>query len=367
MASLYKRPRRPRMNESGEQFSWQIKWRYNGKAWSWTELHEAGYKRARGVLDAKRDKMTRDELARFLTGDDGTPAGKVRVHTLGEAVRAWITRPGERGDETTRTYEVTERALGDLARVPLVSLTEQHLAQWFHVRKRASATQRGALIVLRGALTKAGYGHLIEPFAFDGKRLVEVVILTEAQIGTVLNAARQHGIWLPVAFTAELGVRWGEMAGLMARDVDLATGDVQVRRSLAQRTKRGDGFHPGPTKSRTQRTVRMGNSLTSHMRLVEGLPDDAAVFTPPQGDCWLYSHFRKAWKRTVADSPGVPDRTRFHDLRHSAAKRMLALPEVSIVDVSKALGHSSTAITGDMYGHFDDRSREALARGGLTL
>ena len=44
------------------------------------------------------------------------------------------------------------------------------------------------------------------------------------------------------------------------------------------------------------------------------------------------------------------------DLRHSAATAMLNAG-VPLHVVSRVLGHSSVSITGDIYGHADDRTR----------
>ena len=46
---------------------------------------------------------------------------------------------------------------------------------------------------------------------------------------------------------------------------------------------------------------------------------------------------------------GLPD-VRFHDLRHGAATVLLAA-KIGLKAVSELLGHSSVAITADIYGH----------------
>ena len=56
-----------------------------------------------------------------------------------------------------------------------------------------------------------------------------------------------------------------------------------------------------------------------------------------------------------------------HTLRHSAATAMLDAG-VPLHVVSKMLGHSSVAITGDIYGHADDaRQRDAVDMLGAAL
>ena len=51
---------------------------------------------------------------------------------------------------------------------------------------------------------------------------------------------------------------------------------------------------------------------------------------------------------------------RFHDLRHTCAT-LLVLNGMSLLNVSRWLGHSSTAITEKYYLHFDVKSQIELA------
>jgi integrase len=61
--------------------------------------------------------------------------------------------------------------------------------------------------------------------------------------------------------------------------------------------------------------------------------------------------------RNLAHGLGLP--VRLHDLRHTAASLMLAAG-VPLKVVSEALGHSSIAITADVYSHVTpDLKREA--------
>jgi integrase len=63
--------------------------------------------------------------------------------------------------------------------------------------------------------------------------------------------------------------------------------------------------------------------------------------------------------KVAAAKVGLPD-VGLHTLRHSAASVLLT-HGVPLKVVSEILGHSSIAITGDVYGHVaPDVSREAL-------
>ncbi|QQG99802.1 tyrosine-type recombinase/integrase [Mycobacteroides chelonae] len=62
----------------------------------------------------------------------------------------------------------------------------------------------------------------------------------------------------------------------------------------------------------------------------------------------------------AAKRAGVADKVTNHTLRHTAAQTWLEAG-VHIKAVSDLLGHSSIAITGDIYGHTsDDTARAAM-------
>jgi integrase len=70
----------------------------------------------------------------------------------------------------------------------------------------------------------------------------------------------------------------------------------------------------------------------------------------------LVQHFKRTLKALELS------KIRFHDLRHTAATLMLA-DDVSLVTVSKILGHSSPAITATIYAHALDESKTGAIAG----
>ncbi len=63
---------------------------------------------------------------------------------------------------------------------------------------------------------------------------------------------------------------------------------------------------------------------------------------------------------------GLPPQ-RFHDLRHAAASFMIA-QGVPLRVVQEVLGHSTIAVTGDVYGHVEiGATRDATERLGRLL
>jgi len=154
------------------------------------------------------------------------------------------------------------------------------------------------------------------------------------------------------------GMRHGELLGLRWRDIDLDAGAVRVQSSL-QRVRGGFELSE-PKTAHSRRQVVLGDSAVAALRrwrlrqaeerLAAGSAawqDSGLVFTNPLGENAL-GVLRTSFP-ALLERAGVP-RVRFHDLRHSAATLMLGQgihPKI----VSEMLGHSTVAITLDLYSH----------------
>jgi integrase len=171
------------------------------------------------------------------------------------------------------------------------------------------------------------------------------------------------------------GLRRGEALALRWTDVDLEHKTLRVRGTLA----RIDGdlvvTDPKTAKSRrfvpisapTERILRDIRTAQAQQRLLAGPAWQATgyVFTTELGEpCDPRNALRALYVAAAkAGLAGVG----LHTLRHTAASVMLT-EGVPLKVVSDLLGHSSIAITGDVYGHVSpDVSAEAMATLGAAL
>src|SRR5205807_3178391 len=76
--------------------------------------------------------------------------------------------------------------------------------------------------------------------------------------------------------------------------------------------------------------------------------DRGLVFCSVYGGFFNPGHVWYLFKKLLREA-GLPD-VRFHDLRHGAATVLLAA-KIDLKAVSELLGHSSVAITADIYAH----------------
>jgi integrase len=169
------------------------------------------------------------------------------------------------------------------------------------------------------------------------------------------EASRYQPAWL---FLATSGCRRGEALGLVWSALDLDTGRCALRQTItavdhkphtADRSKTDDG-----------RTIELDRKTVSALRALKarqaqeklslgaGYSDSGFAFCHPDGRAYHPERFSREFDRMVKRL-GVP-RIRLHDLRHSWATLALRAG-VPIKVVSERLGHSTTAITADVYSH----------------
>jgi len=159
------------------------------------------------------------------------------------------------------------------------------------------------------------------------------------RIGDVIEPCFHALVWLG----ATSGLRFGELAGLTRRHIDLANRTVRVDQALS--FIRGKGPTLGPPKSAAaHRTVtvpsRVADLLTDHVEaFVEGDPE-ALIFTSVKGSPLVNRYFAPYWKRALLAAE-LPETTRFHDLRHLAGTSA-ATAGASLREIMARMGHASS-------------------------
>jgi integrase len=178
-------------------------------------------------------------------------------------------------------------------------------------------------------------------------------------------AAQFSGAWwreLEVLLTAYSGMRWGEHAALVGRRVHSEQRRIDVWRQVVETNH---GLHFSLPKGRKRRTTiypaatACGVDLAAMVerRLGEVGPD-GLLFPSPSGMTARRSNYRRNTFVPAALAAGWPEagcgetRWTFHSLRHVFATWLLSVPGVTIEDVSRLMGHSSTRVTQEVYVHF---------------
>jgi integrase len=153
------------------------------------------------------------------------------------------------------------------------------------------------------------------------------------------------------------GLRWGEVAALRVKRVDLLRRRLTVAESVTEVRGR---LVWGTPKSHQTRSVPIPRSLVD--LLVEQTKFKSAddlLFTTWHGRPLRNLNFRRDVFDKAADDAGVRDLTP-HELRHTAASLAVSAG-ANIKAVQAMLGHASAAMTLDVYSGLFDADLDGVA------
>ena len=165
------------------------------------------------------------------------------------------------------------------------------------------------------------------------------------------------------------GLRKGELLGLQWDSVDLESGTIYVREQFSH------GAVTTPKTDAGRRYVPIDADTMEQLkrwRAVARRPVDShdLVFPTSTGHYQSASNVNSRGFKTALNRAGLPSSIRFHDLRHTYASMAIA-GNVPLNDLKVVLGHSSIAVTADIYGHLvgssHDRIRLAFAASSAAM
>lgn len=294
-------------------------------------------------------------------------AGRVK---LGEYAREWLASKHALKPSTRSRYQVVlDTALARYADMPLGDISRQFVREWVASlsMEMAPASVHKTVGVLRQVLAMAVAENRLVTNPVDGVELpsvasVEQRFLTLEQLHRLAAAADEHRALVYVLGTC--GLRFGEVAELRWRDVDMKNLRLRVTRSVTLVDGR---FVVGSPKNGKGRTVSLPGFVAK--MLASGEPD-ALVFPDCSGGYMRGSNVRRRWwSKAVADSRLFPRTStggespvyefKLHELRHTAASLAIQAG-ANIKALQNMLGHESAGLTLDRYGHLYGSDVEAV-------
>ena len=341
--------------------------------------HDADGKRRRKFVAFKGSKADADKkLRELVTALDKGMSLDTSKATVREFLERWMRDYVATNTAPSRKdgygFIVRCHLIPSLGRILLDKLQPIHLQEYYaRALSGGRSDGKGGLSartvqhhhrVLSEALSHAVKWGLITrnvAHAVDPPRpsRTEVAILIPVDVDKLLDVAEGTPYYALIFAALYSGLRRGELLGLRWSDVDLLMATISVSRSL-QKLYGGEISVREPKSARSRRLIPMPPSLAILLRqhkeqqkeqkVIFGsmLRENDYVFAHPDGsplDPTTVSHtFAK-----LARKAGLSN-IRFHDLRHAHASLMLrtgADPKV----ISERLGHSSIAITMDIYAH----------------
>ena len=168
-----------------------------------------------------------------------------------------------------------------------------------------------------------------------------------------------------VLFAGTTGLRWGEIAALQCKDVSILNRTVFVGKAYSSGLK-GEKVLGG-TKTHQSRTVPFTKELVPVLaELIEHKGTETHLFQMPGYGSMDYNNFMTRYFRPAVERAGLKE-VGFHTLRHTTASLLIS-QGTPITTVSKILGHASTQMTLDVYGHlYEDDASKYIDRLGDSL
>jgi integrase len=345
---------------------------------------ETGMRKRRWHSFAGTKREAQAECARLVTELKGGSYVDPSKETMSHFLDRWLGQ--KKAQLTPHSYErytelVHKNLVPLIGNIPLTKLRPATISQAYVKalasgrRPRWSAKEGpGALglspgtvrymhRVLRQALQQAVHWQLLARNPADAVRPPkperrEMTVLDADATAGLLDASRGTGLFIPILLAVMCGPRRGELTALRWRAVDLERGQISIAASTEQ-TRAGVREKP-PKSERGRRTVALPaivvDELRQHrirqaenlLRIGVRLSEDHHVLMRADG--------RPLQPRTITQEfaaflrrRGLPH-VRLHDLRHSHATQLLRSgvhPKIA----QERLGHSSVAITLDLYSH----------------
>ncbi|MEV4417391.1 site-specific integrase [Catellatospora sp. NPDC049609] len=332
-----------------------------------------------GLLRSAPDTFVRkSDAERFLTMIEaqmmrGEWVDPVRTEIrLKDYAERWITQRPNLRPRTVALYRwtLTKHITPYLGGVPLGKLSTALVREW-----RANLLTDGVSVsgaakayrLLRAVLmTAVNEDELLRknPCRISGadqERAAERPTLTLHEVFALVDEMpdRYRALVLVAAFGC---LRWGEVAALQRKDVDLEAGVVRVRQSLVE--VRGEPLTVGPPKSRAGR-----RQVTLPPAIVSAVADHLAAYVVDDPEAFVFtgSTGRLIWRgnfnQLVSWSDAVTKIGRrglhFHDLRHTG-NTLAASTGASLRDLMARMGHDSPA-AALIYQHATSQSDRAIA------
>lgn len=327
-------------------------------------------------------KEAQSELSQAVAKvDRGTFIDATKM-TIAELLTFWLDQHRHNIRPATNqqyTNLVNAHLIPSLGSVALQKLSPAHLAAMY-AEKRVSGrrigtgglaprTVRHLHVVMHEALDFAVKMQLVSrnvTDAVDAPRFSrkEMTTWTPEHIRMFLVTAAgdtYSPIWILYVTT---GLRRGEALGLRWRDVDFATGRLQVAQSVVDV---GGHVHiQEPKTNAARRSVHLSpacmDALAEHRnrqpRRLPTEPNHDLIFTTGDGKPIQPRVLARAFD--VLQAKAKVPRIRLHDLRHTHAS-LLFNDGKNIKMISQRLGHSDVGITLSVYAHLAHDAQDEAA------
>jgi integrase len=297
-------------------------------------------------------------------------------YTLKELVGEY--RKGQKGEIKESTYGRNYYICNTLMRILGENVIVGHMTSRYVKNKfKATGLDNGSLnekLIRLKALIRWGYHNeflsnneiafldKIEPFPdVSHREKIQDKFLESEELKTLLHEMKIPA-WRGITeFLALSGLRFGEMAALDLKDVDMESRLIHV-------TKTFDANHRIVTSPKTFTStrdvyiqdeiipvVKALRQVMLQQKLIYGYDMPKIFLCDPKGDYLHYDAYRKYLKENAMRSIGR--KITPHVLRHTHTS-LFAEQGVPLDVISRRLGHEDSKVTRDVYFHVTKRLKE---------
>lgn len=292
---------------------------------------------------------------------------------------------------TAQKYIATEKAIKELA--PDLTLDQINRMQVqkllvLYGKDHELSTAKGFFHLIKACLEDARYNHLIDddptyklkPSSQKEHHSTKAKYLERDQAEKLIQTFKKSNSVASDMFDFDIrtGLRFAELLGLTRQDVDTTNKTITVNKSWQY--KKGIKADFGETKNKaSHRTIVIDDqALADITKYFDQCGDQEPIFVKALSDEQSFEPTQKQKYAGVYNSTLVKDLARLckeagvprvgiHGLRHTHAS-FLFYANVSILSISKRLGHANTKTTEQVYLHLikdkatqdDQQTLEAL-------
>lgn len=336
---------------------WQTIWEENGVEVSQTFDTE----------DAARLKAAQVEVGQ----SEGTWITKdKRDITLGDMWEPWIAGKAGRSKKTIDGYRSAWNHVKPVwGSTPVWKIDRTKITAWLPTlrttqgcptgtdRPVGSAQQRKIGIVINALMDQAEELSIIPKNHMRSSDIprqekAERRYLTIKEIDAILAAAPTYEAQLLIRVLLFTGIRPGEAKGLKVKDLDPIRGRLMIRRDV------DDAGNPDDTKTRNHRDVPIGGDLLLDLEdNTDGRDLEDWLIPDEHGNVWTTTRWRRVWAN-ILNATGITGVTTYA-LKHTAASLAIAAG-ANPKTVQLMLGHSSAAMTLDVYAHLWEEGLDTI-------
>jgi integrase len=318
-------------------------------------------------LSRQRAKEKIEKLPKLPGNKNSLPQSKI---ALGKYLLEWLEEEHKHqiAHSTWKRYRAlaTHHIVPVIGQIPLRKIVPTDIQLVLTTMReggQSPRSQQQARALLSVALGEAENNEYIPSNPVKKVRIPvnktrEIEPLTIEEVKRLLETYKETYMSARLNIALLCGLRQGEALGLRWQDVDLVNGVLEVRNQIQMIDGKLQLTGLKTERSRRSLVLTTGSleSLKSHKEIIHQMKclygidwqESDLVFPSGDGSPKQATIDFNDWKRALRLC-GIRPR-RLHDARHTAATLMYG-QEVGIEVISRALGHSSSAITSKLYVH----------------